>query len=119
MRWDKTSRRRRHPRWWSSTRTSGSECSARIVWRRSRASSSSACPAELIATLETAAVYEEQGALLFPPVGQGAQLMLALSDADFVLPSVDATLRFSLADEEASAKSVTIEQGGLTLLFER
>lgn len=76
-------------------------------------------PAELILTLESAAVYEQEGALLFQPVGQGPQLMLPLSAADFVLPAVDATLRFSLEDEEAPAAAVTIEQSGISLVFER
>jgi CubicO group peptidase (beta-lactamase class C family) len=76
-------------------------------------------PAELIATLETAAVYEQEGALVFQPVGQGPNVMLALSEADFVLPAVEATLRFSFADGAAPATTVTLEQGGLAVSFER
>lgn len=77
-------------------------------------------PAEVISTLDTVAVREEQGALVFQPVGQAPGVMLPLSQTDFYLPNAQATLRFSLGSDAAlPAAAVTVEQGGLSLLFER
>jgi hypothetical protein len=73
-----------------------------------------------LAGLATVAVYEQDGSLLFQPVGQGPALMLATSTADFVLPSVQAALHFSFAEEaEQPATSVVVEQGGQLFAFER
>jgi hypothetical protein len=64
-------------------------------------------------------VYEEQGALLFEPVGQGPVLMLPTSEADAVLPDVDATLHFSFGEgADLPATALALEQGGV-YLFER
>jgi CubicO group peptidase (beta-lactamase class C family) len=72
-----------------------------------------------IATLATVDVYEEQGALLFEPVGQGPVLMLPTSEADAVLPDVDATLHFSFGEgADLPATALALEQGGV-YLFER
>jgi len=73
-----------------------------------------------IAALASVDVYSSSGLLLLEPVGQGATRLLPLSPSEFASTIDDTMATFSFADgEERPATSLTIDQGGVILVFER
>ena len=73
-----------------------------------------------IAGLACVDVFSEDDLLLLQPIGQGPTRLLPLSPSEFVATIDDTTVTFSFADrEERPATSLTIDQGGALLVFER